>query len=97
MDKHTDRPVDEGRAPSSRPQDDEHNSTKGSDSTAKSYLRFAAMILTSMVFMYGVTYLNTFQLDHVRWSEMRGFMTLLMGSTMAVVMLLSCWACTRTG
>ena len=52
------------------------------------YVRFGAMILTSMVFMYGVTYLNTFQLDHVRWSEMRGFMTLLMGSTMAVVMLL---------
>lgn len=53
-----------------------------------SYVRFGAMILTSMVIMYGVTYLNTFQLDHVRWSEMRGFMTLLMGSTMAVVMLL---------
>lgn len=53
-----------------------------------SYLRFGAMILTAMAIMYGVTYLNTFQLDHVRWSEMRGFMTLLMGSTMAVVMLL---------
>ena len=53
-----------------------------------SYVRFGAMILTSMVIMYGVTYLNTFQLDHVRWSEMRGFMTLLMGSTMTVVMLL---------
>jgi hypothetical protein len=59
-----------------------------SDGHGASYVRFGAMILTSMVIMYGVTYLNTFQLDHVRWSEMRGFMTLLMGSTMAVVMLL---------
>ena len=46
------------------------------------------MILTAMAIMYGVMYLNTFQVDHVRWSEERGFMTLLMGSTMAVVMLL---------
>lgn len=63
---------------------DEHSS----EGHGGSYLRFGAMILTSMAFMYGVTYLNTFQVDHVRWSEMRGFMTLLMGSTMAVVMLL---------
>ena len=58
------------------------------DGQGAKYVRFGAMIVTAMVVMYGVTYLNTFQLDHVRWSEMRGFMTLLMGSTMAVVMLL---------
>ena len=52
-----------------------------------SYLRFGAMIATSMVFMYGVMYLNTFELAHVRWSETRLFMTLLMGSTMAIIML----------
>jgi hypothetical protein len=51
------------------------------------YLRFGAMIVTSMVFMYGVMYLNTFELSHVRWSETRLFMTLLMGSTMAIIML----------
>ncbi|MEX1270856.1 MAG: DUF305 domain-containing protein [Acidimicrobiia bacterium] len=66
--------------------------TKETDDGAQghggSYIRFGAMIVTAMVVMYGVTYLNTFQLDHVRWSEMRGFMTLLMGSTMTVVMLL---------
>ena len=37
--------------------------------------------------MYGVMYLNTFELAHVRWSETRLFMTLLMGSTMAIIML----------
>lgn len=52
-----------------------------------SYLRFGAMIVTSMVFMFVVMYLNTYELDHVRWSETRLFMTLLMGATMAVIML----------
>ncbi|HEU4319176.1 MAG TPA: DUF305 domain-containing protein [Acidimicrobiia bacterium] len=51
------------------------------------YLRFGAMIATSMVVMYGVMYLNTFEVAHVRWSETRMFMTLLMGSTMAIIML----------
>lgn len=53
----------------------------------KQYLRFGAMIATSMAIMYGVMYVNTYQLSHVEWSETRFFMTLLMGSTMAVVML----------
>lgn len=53
----------------------------------KPYLRFGAMIATSMVVMYGVTYANTYDLAHVEWSETRLFMTLLMGSTMAIVML----------
>lgn len=52
------------------------------------YSRFAAMILTSMVIMYGVMYLNTYSLGHVLFSQTRMWMTLLMGSTMAVVMLL---------
>lgn len=51
------------------------------------YLRFGAMIATSMAIMYAVMYVNTYQLSHVEWSETRFFMTLLMGSTMAVVML----------
>ncbi|MBK8030448.1 MAG: DUF305 domain-containing protein [Chloroflexi bacterium] len=51
------------------------------------YLRFGAMILTSMIVMYGVMYLNTYELSDVRWSETRLFMTLLMGATMAVIML----------
>jgi len=53
----------------------------------KQYLRFGAMIATSMLVMYAVTYVNTYQSAHVEWSETRLFMTLLMGSTMAVVML----------
>lgn len=52
-----------------------------------SYILFGAMIATSMIAMFGVMYLNTYQLSHVQWSETRFFMTLLMGATMAVVML----------
>lgn len=57
------------------------------DAGGASYLRFAAMIATSTVFMYAVMYLNTHAIEHVRWSETRLFMALLMGATMALVML----------
>jgi hypothetical protein len=51
------------------------------------YLLFTAMICTSTVIMYGLTYLNTFQFDHVFFSETRLYMALIMGAAMAVVML----------
>lgn len=57
------------------------------DEKKSSYGIFAAMIGTSMVLMYGVMYLNTYIFSHVQWSETRFYMTLLMGATMAVVML----------
>ena len=52
-----------------------------------SYGRFAAMIATSTVVMYGIMYLNTYALDHVRFSQTRLWMALVMGAAMAVVML----------
>ncbi|MEZ5227794.1 MAG: DUF305 domain-containing protein [Acidimicrobiales bacterium] len=52
-----------------------------------SYGRFAAMIATSTVVMFGLMYLNTYAWDHVRWSETRAYMAILMGATMAVIML----------
>ena len=52
-----------------------------------SYWRFAAMILTSTVVMYGLMYLNTYAFDHVFWSETRVWMAVVMGATMAVIML----------
>lgn len=51
------------------------------------YLKFAAMIITSMVVMFGLTYLNSYDISHVRWSETRVYMTFIMGAAMAVVML----------
>ncbi|TSA85548.1 DUF305 domain-containing protein [Deinococcus detaillensis] len=51
------------------------------------YGRFAAMIATSTVVMFGLMYLNTYQLDHVYFSQTRMWMALYMGAVMAVIML----------
>lgn len=51
------------------------------------YARFGVMIATSTVVMLGLMYLNTYQFDHVFFSETRVYMALLMGATMAVIML----------
>ena len=51
------------------------------------YLRFAAMIATSTVIMFGLMYLNTYAFEHVYWSETRAYMALIMGATMAIVMM----------
>jgi uncharacterized protein (DUF305 family) len=51
------------------------------------YAKFGLMILTSTIVMFGLMYLNTYQLDHVFFSETRSYMALVMGGTMAVIML----------
>ncbi len=51
------------------------------------YSKFGAMIATATVIMLGLMYLNTYQMDHVFWSETRAYMALVMGATMAIVML----------
>ena len=51
------------------------------------YGRFGAMIATSTVVMFGLMYLNTYQLDHIFFSETRAYMALVMGATMALIML----------
>jgi len=52
-----------------------------------SYWRFAAMIATSTLVMFGLMYLNTYAFEHVFFSQTRAWMALLMGATMAVIML----------
>ncbi|MDF1573280.1 MAG: hypothetical protein P1P82_16855 [Bacteroidales bacterium] len=53
------------------------------------YLRFLAMIGTSMVAMFVLTYTNSYQIfDHFWFSETRLFMTLIMGGAMMIIMLL---------
>jgi tryptophan-rich sensory protein len=53
----------------------------------KGYTKFAAMIATSTIVMFALMYLNTYQLDHIFFSETRLYMALLMGATMAIIML----------
>jgi type IV secretory pathway VirB2 component (pilin) len=56
------------------------------------YGRFAAMIATSTVVMFGLMYLNTYAIEHLRWSETRVYMAILMGAVMAVIMLGYMWS-----
>lgn len=53
----------------------------------RNYAKFGAMIATSTLVMFGLMYLNTYQLDHVFFSETRAYMALVMGASMAIVML----------
>lgn len=57
-----------------------------------SYGRFAAMIVTSTIVMFGLMYLNTNALTHVAYSQTRVWMALLMGAVMAVIMMGFMWS-----
>ncbi len=57
-----------------------------------SYARFAAMIATSAVVMFGLMYLNTYALDHVFYSQTRLWMAFVMGAVMAIIMLGFMWS-----
>lgn len=53
-----------------------------------SYTKFAVMIAVATAVMLALTYLNTYAIDHVYWSETRFYVALYMGAAMAVVMLI---------
>jgi uncharacterized protein (DUF305 family) len=53
----------------------------------KGYARFGIMVATATVVMFGLMYLNVYQADHVFFSQTRAYMALVMGATMAVLML----------
>ncbi|MEQ9569649.1 MAG: DUF4440 domain-containing protein [Longimicrobiales bacterium] len=58
-------------------------------SSGPGYLRFFAMIATSMVAMFFLMYLNSYDIiGHAWFSETRFFMTLIMGGSMTAVMML---------
>ncbi|OYY91884.1 MAG: DUF305 domain-containing protein [Sphingomonas sp. 28-66-16] len=56
------------------------------------YSRFAAMIATSTVVMFGLMYLNTYSLDHIFYSQTRTWMAIYMGAVMAIIMLGFMWS-----
>lgn len=57
------------------------------DTLKSSYRRLLLMIAASTVVMLVLMYLNTYQLDHVFFSQTRAYMALVMGAAMAIVML----------
>jgi uncharacterized protein (DUF305 family) len=56
-----------------------------------SYARFGLMIAASTMVMFGLMYLNTFEIDHVLFSQTRMWMALVMGAAMAIVMMGFMW------
>ncbi|MGV8987201.1 MAG: DUF305 domain-containing protein [Cypionkella sp.] len=56
------------------------------------YGRFAAMIVTSTVVMFGLMYLNTYEVDHVEYSQTRMWMAVVMGAVMALIMIGFMWS-----
>jgi uncharacterized protein (DUF305 family) len=70
-----------------RPSQNQNSGEKPMEKMGNPYGRFAAMIATSTVVMYGLMYLNTYRLEHVFFSQTRVWMAIYMGATMAVIML----------
>lgn len=75
------------REPVSRTREKDREVPSHDGDAGPSYLRFGAMIASAVVVMYTLTYVNTYALDHVQWSESRVFMALTMGGVMALVMM----------
>ena len=69
---------------------DQHTEQSKTDER-KMYLIFAAMITTSTVTMFLLTYTNAWTWAHMTFSEERVYMALLMGSAMAIIMLGFMW------
>ncbi|HEY0644173.1 MAG TPA: hypothetical protein VGD39_12180, partial [Nocardioides sp.] len=61
----------------STPEDSQAGARESGD--GRMYLKFGLMILTSTAVMFALTYTNAFSIDHVRWSEERFYMAVLMG------------------
>ena len=66
-------------------------STQSEHTGMNKYVRFMLMIGTSTAVMFVLMYLNTYDADHIFWSETRFWMAFVMGAAMMVVMLLFMW------
>lgn len=65
-----------------------HASTNHSGGMGSSYVRYFAMIGTSIVVMFFLMYLHSYRIiEHAWFSETRVFMALIMGAAMMVIML----------
>lgn len=71
--------------------DHDPNSKQGG-AMGMSYGRFAAMIVTSTVVMFGLMYLNTYAFAHVEYSQTRTWMAIVMGAVMALIMIGFMWS-----
>lgn len=74
-----------------QPEKESHDTSLGREEQSgnhSKYWRFAAMIATSTLIMHVLTFSNVNQLDHITFSQVRIYMSIMMAAVMAVVMLL---------
>lgn len=64
-----------------------HSMKREGEHSVSMYRQFLAMVATSTVLMFALTYLTTYSADHVFFSQTRMWMALVMGAAMALVML----------
>lgn len=55
------------------------------------YDKFAAMIAVSTALMYGMMFLNVYEVGHLEYSQTRMWMAIVMGAAMAFVMIIFMW------
>ena len=67
--------------------DTSQDEEKSDDMERKMYLRFAAMIVTGMFVMYWTMCVASYEFSHIRFSQSRVYMALVMGGAMTLVML----------
>jgi len=56
------------------------------------YLKFGLMMVVSFIIMYAVMFANVASTDHIMFSSMRTYMTILMVAPMAISMMLFMWS-----
>ena len=64
-----------------------HSEDQSENMDRTMYLRFAAMIVSGMFVMYWTMFVGSYSWDHVRFSQSRVYMALVMGGTMTLIML----------
>jgi hypothetical protein len=62
----------------------------------QTYRTLAAVVLTSMVAIYLLSYSDVVDLSHITFSEERLYITLLMGAAVAIIMVAFMWGTTLT-
>ena len=67
--------------------DTSQDEKKSDDMERKMYLSFAAMIVTGMIVMYWTMFVASYEFSHIRFSQSRVYMALVMGGAMTLVML----------
>jgi uncharacterized protein (DUF305 family) len=70
---------------------DQASKQQGQSMPSMKYSTFFMMIAAGTIVMYGLMYLNVYAADHIFFSQTRAWMAVIMGATMAIVMLAFMW------